>query len=577
MDITEEVSRAKAYSYIRMSRDTQLKGDSLRRQREACQSYANRHGLELVDDFALEDLGVSGWTGANIQSGNLGRFLEAVKRGEVAKGSYLLVEAFDRISRLKPLQALQPVLDLVNNGIVVVTLDDEKQFAGDTVDFADLIVSIAKMSRANEESARKSDRVGKAWANKRKQADELKLTKRCPAWLQLSADRRSFSVSEERAKIVRRIFDETVSGLGVYSIARRLNAEGVPAFVSRKGWQLSSIHKLITSRTVIGEYQPNRLINGKRVPDGDPIKDYYPRVIDENLYNAAHNARSIRREAGGGRTGKRVSNLFSKLAVCRDCGSSMHFESKGTGPRGGTYLVCDNVRRNMGCPSVRWRYNDFEASFLAFVSELDLGSVLETDSDGEKRAAIERRVEALKGELSQIEDERGAAFELLKRGISVDFVAAKMAKCDERIAELKVNLDTAHAERRHIAESAGRLYSSDDLHELIARLRTHSGEEVYRQRSKVAARLKAIIKEIVVAPSKVRVFKGDKAEVADLSNFEVCFRNGAARIVYPDPNDPLKFAQQVVGAGKKLDVIDPDGHCYPMDDEYEHDDELVIG
>ena len=116
-----------------MSRDTQLKGDSLRRQREACLSYADRHGLELVDDFALEDLGVSGWTGANIQSGNLGRFLEAVRQGEVAKGSYLLVEAFDRISRLPPLKALQPVLDLVNNGIVVVTLDDKKRFTADTM------------------------------------------------------------------------------------------------------------------------------------------------------------------------------------------------------------------------------------------------------------------------------------------------------------------------------------------------------------------------------------------------------------------------------------------------------------
>ena len=397
MDNPTKISRAKAYSYVRMSRDTQLKGDSLRRQREACLSYADRHGLELVDDFALEDLGVSGWTGENIQSGNLGRFLEAVKKGEVPKGSFLLVEAFDRISRLPPLQALQPVLDLVNNGITVVTLDDEKRFTADTMEFADLIISIAKMSRANQESVRKSDRVGKAWANKRKNVQTLKLTKRCPGWLRLSDDRRSFSVIEDRAKIVRRIFEETVSGLGVYSIARRLNAEGIPAFASRKGWQLSSIHKLITSRTVIGEYQPNRLIDGKRVPDGEPIKNYYPAIIDEALYNAAHNARGLRREAGGGRTGKRVSNLFSKIAVCRECGSSMHFESKGSGPRGGTYLVCDMVRRNMGCPSVRWRYNDFEASFLAFVSELDLGAVLKSDADGEKRAELERQIELSEG------------------------------------------------------------------------------------------------------------------------------------------------------------------------------------
>ena len=274
-------------------------------------------------------------------------------------------------------------------------------------------------------------------------AHDLKLTKRCPGWLTLSEDRRSFSVIEDRAKIIRRIFEETVSGLGVYSIARRLNAEGVPAFASRKGWQLSSIHKLITSRTVIGEYQPNRLIDGKRVPDGEPIKNYYPAIIDEALYNAAHNARGLRREAGGGRTGKRVSNLFSKIAVCRECGSSMHFESKGSGPRGGTYLVCDLVRRNMGCPSVRWRYNDFEASFLAFVSELDLGAVLKSDADGEKRAELERQIDSLKGELSQIESEQAAAFELHKRGVSLEFIGRKMAECDAKIIELKSQIDVA--------------------------------------------------------------------------------------------------------------------------------------
>ncbi len=186
-------SRPKAYSYVRMSRDTQLKGDSLRRQREACLKYAAQHGLELVDDFAMEDIGVSGWTGANIESGNFGRFLEAVRKRDVPKGSYLLVEAFDRISRLPPLQALQPFLDLVNNGIVLVTLDDEKQFTHETMTFEDLIVSIVRMSRANEESVRKSDRVSKAWKNKRDSIDNLKLTRRCPSSDTACLDRQRYT------------------------------------------------------------------------------------------------------------------------------------------------------------------------------------------------------------------------------------------------------------------------------------------------------------------------------------------------------------------------------------------------
>lgn len=51
--------RPKAYSCIRMSTDVQLRGDSLRRQTEASRSYAEENGLDLVEDFKLEDIGVS--------------------------------------------------------------------------------------------------------------------------------------------------------------------------------------------------------------------------------------------------------------------------------------------------------------------------------------------------------------------------------------------------------------------------------------------------------------------------------------------------------------------------------------
>jgi DNA invertase Pin-like site-specific DNA recombinase len=561
-----------AYSYIRMSQDTQLKGDSLRRQRDACQKYAARHGLELVDDFAMEDIGLSGWTGANIESGNFGRFLEAVRRGEVEKGSYLLVEAFDRISRQPPLQALQPFLDLINNGIVLVTLDDEKQFTHETMTFEDLIVSIAKMSRANDESVRKSDRVSKAWKNKRQNAHQIKLTKRCPAWLSLSADNRTFSVIQERAQVVRRIFNETVSGIGAYSVARRLNAEKVPTFGNSNGWRESSLHKIITSRAVIGEFQPHRRVNGKRVPDGDPIPGYFPAIIEQDLFFSAQKLRIDRRDAGGGRTGKRISNLFSKLAVCRECGGRMHFENKGMPPKGGTYLVCDTARRNLGCWLVRWKYNDFEASFLAFVAELDLGALLTTEAEGKKRTQLDQQISSLNGQLALVEEDRAAAFELHKRGVSMDFIAQKLADCDAKSAGLKSSLAELRAQLAHNTEAIQRYYeSTDQLQDLIERLRDRNADEVFKQRALVSARLRTLIEKIVVCPEPYRTYTGDKGEIGDLANFEVCFRNGMSRIVYPHPDDPLRFVQQTVGNGGKANTIDPDGKQRPMDDGWEEE------
>lgn len=49
--------RPKAYSYIRMSSERQLSGDSLRRQLQNSRDYAAEHGLDL--DETLRDIGVS--------------------------------------------------------------------------------------------------------------------------------------------------------------------------------------------------------------------------------------------------------------------------------------------------------------------------------------------------------------------------------------------------------------------------------------------------------------------------------------------------------------------------------------
>jgi DNA invertase Pin-like site-specific DNA recombinase len=89
----------RAYSYVRFSTPDQMKGDSLRRQTSAAEEYAERHGLILDTDLTFRDLGVSGFRGRNAEDGRLADFLAAVQTGTVHRGSYLLVENLDRISR----------------------------------------------------------------------------------------------------------------------------------------------------------------------------------------------------------------------------------------------------------------------------------------------------------------------------------------------------------------------------------------------------------------------------------------------------------------------------------------------
>src|SRR5687767_3282712 len=117
--------RPTAYSYIRFSDQKQFKGDSLRRQLDRSRRYAEKHGLHLDESTTFRDLGVSAFRGANRRVGALAAFLQAVRDGKIAPGSYLLVEAFDRLSREKPMDALATFMGVINAGIVIVTLIDE--------------------------------------------------------------------------------------------------------------------------------------------------------------------------------------------------------------------------------------------------------------------------------------------------------------------------------------------------------------------------------------------------------------------------------------------------------------------
>src|SRR6516225_9604093 len=120
-------TRPKAFSYLRFSTPEQERGDSFRRQTALAAQYAVRHGLDL-DDSSFQDLGVSAFRGANAETGRLGEFLDLVRTGVVSRGSYLLVESLDRLSRNKPRKAVRLLERICEEGITLVTLSDGKVY-----------------------------------------------------------------------------------------------------------------------------------------------------------------------------------------------------------------------------------------------------------------------------------------------------------------------------------------------------------------------------------------------------------------------------------------------------------------
>src|SRR4051812_44923696 len=97
----------KAFSYIRFSSVRQADGGTVKRQTAMRDAYVTRKKLTLDDTLTLNDLGVSAFRSHNVKEGALAGFLEACRTGRVPRGSFLIVESLDRLSRDQIRPALQ--------------------------------------------------------------------------------------------------------------------------------------------------------------------------------------------------------------------------------------------------------------------------------------------------------------------------------------------------------------------------------------------------------------------------------------------------------------------------------------
>ena len=376
-------TKVKAYSYIRFSTDIQLKGDSLRRQKEASKKYAEEHDLELIEQY--EDLGVSGFKGKQ-SSGALGKFILAVKNNQINAGSYLLVEEFDRLSRQSPIVAQQQFLELINLNIIVVTLADGEVFSRESITEKpqQLFISLIKMMAANDESKKKSERLSATYNNKRKNASTKKLTAICPAWLALDKAIDCFIENDTQVANVREIFKASIAGEGAQRIQKYLNANldqfPPPKSNGLRGWYKSYIQKILINKAVFGEYQPHKMVDGKRQPTGAPVENYFPVIISKNDFDLSRARQEGRRINGRGRKGAAYSNIFSGILKCGKCGGNVIFENKGKKATE-KYLRCLSSKSGLTCNAVAWPYNDFESSFFKFIQEINISDLFNNQAN----------------------------------------------------------------------------------------------------------------------------------------------------------------------------------------------------
>ncbi|MEI9866668.1 MAG: recombinase family protein [Limisphaerales bacterium] len=411
------------YSYTRFSSPEQANGDSLRRQIEAADKFATDNKMVLDNSLKMIDRGLSGFHGTNRTEGALGAFLKNVEDGLVASGSILLVENIDRLGREPVLTAMETVNRLLKNGITIQTLSPRDTYTMQSVNDGGIWHLIVHIERAHGESKRKSDLAKTNWKQKRKLAEEdgHKLTTRCPAWFELNKnnlnEKGRYNLSKDKLfipipaaiKTIQLIFKLKLQGFGKNIIARKLN-EGAE-WPRKNGWHASYVEKILNNRAVIGEYQPFSKASGKRIALGEPIKNYFPAIVDEGTFHATQKLKSKNKNTGG-ETGK-ATNVFRHLVRCGYCGGPMTFIDKGNPPKGGKYLICDNGRRGADveidgeirkCVATGLSYKEFEETVLSNLPKLRPEMVLLKDDEKETKVkALDNVIAGLEGRLTDIE------------------------------------------------------------------------------------------------------------------------------------------------------------------------------
>jgi hypothetical protein len=225
------------------------------------------------------------------------------------------------------------------------------------------------------------------------------------------------------------MFSLAIQGYGLGLIARELTRDEVPTWGNgSKGWTKNYVHKILTGRVVLGEYQP--ISKGKK--DGEPIADYYPAVVDESTWDQA-GASLRRRKHKGGRIGAKVGTLFGGLLHDATTRDKLQVSQQGrTGRR-----ILRSARSMEGqSPCMSFPYNLFETAILSLLKEVNPADVLgrepksETSSIAADLAAKEQRARQIEAELAGDEGD-------------VPSLARVLRKLDEECASLKKRLAEA--------------------------------------------------------------------------------------------------------------------------------------
>lgn len=259
------------------------------------------------------------------------QLIKAMQEGKIPRGSYVLFESTDRLSRRgwRHTQELIRTITCVYDCKLVI-LDKVQVYTKENVnDVVQNILLMVAADMAEKESQRKSDLVAAAYKSKRQDGD----VSRWPFWIDKTD---SGFVLNKNAETIRLIIVLRLKGVGALGIASELNRRGIKS--SRGGnWGHTSIRVVLSNSALYGTKDFYSMKTIKQFDEhGEEIKvtdnqlvssmpDVFPPLCDFTTWQQIQ----IKGEKPG-RKGQ--SSPFHNMLFC-ECGAAMGLQIGSAGER----------------------------------------------------------------------------------------------------------------------------------------------------------------------------------------------------------------------------------------------------
>jgi DNA invertase Pin-like site-specific DNA recombinase len=514
------------YCYGRISTDGQVDGNGITRQREALKAEVLRRvaamDIEYEELVWIEDLGLSAYHGHHVARGALGEFLEEVKAGKLGADSLFVCEAVSRASRQGAFVLLGMVNTMLDAGMSLLLLQQGKLFNKESIPKFLSVELTLYAELAREESLIKAEYARDNWSRKRAIAlanpGGTAFTRECPRWLTVVDGK--YQILEDRAESIRQIYSLALDGYGVQRLVRFAHENKLPPPGNGDSWHISLIKRVLENRAVIGEFQPHsKDANGKRVPSGPPIPNFYPPILKEDTFYAVRELKN-KRHAFPKRADSNNHNYLLGLGHC-ECGGTWRWLNKN-GPKqpGYSQYSCSNRERSFtDCAKLNGRL--FDHAFLSWA----LARIPEMLASGEDPR--QARIMATEAQIASATQARARLLRLVEAGDEED-----AAEVLPRLRELKgqvKSLEEQLVTLRRQAPPAG--FTFDEAAEVFLPAfldywpeGTPEAEEAFRVRSLFKARVTQAVAAVIVSRDRKNVvvtLRNDKVDTFELDDVEL--------------------------------------------------------